>query len=259
MRLTLWTAALATLVACATVPFTHRRQLVLLSPGEEAQLGAQAFKEAVAKARVVRTGRSADLVRDVGRRIAAVANQPSFRWEFVLLDTNDVNAFALPGGKTAVYRGILPVAQTTAGLAVVMGHEIAHAVARHGAERMSQGLVVQLGGEVLGAAVGGGANTRAILAAYGLGSQVGVMLPFGRQQETEADVIGLMLMAKAGYDPREALDFWERMERTGGRGPAEFLSTHPSGSTRRTTLAKHMAQALNYYTGTRSAPVVRLQ
>jgi len=246
------------MVACATVPFTHRRQFVLLSPSEEAQLGAKAFREAVAKAHVVRSGRSAELVRDVGRRIAAQANQPQFRWEFLLFDGKDVNAFALPGGKTAVFRGILPIAETTAGLAVVMGHEIAHAIARHGAERMSQGLVVQLGGEVLGAAAGGGPSSAAILAAYGLGSQVGVMLPFGRSQETEADVIGLMLMAKAGYDPRVALQFWERMQRTSGHAPVEFLSTHPSGTTRRATLAKYMPQALEYYRRTRSAPVERL-
>lgn len=250
--------ALATLVACATVPFTNRRQLVLLSAREEAELGAEAFREALAKGTVVRSGRSAELVRDVGRRIAAVAAQPDFEWEFVLLDSKDVNAFALPGGKTAVYRGILPVAETTAGLAVVMGHEIAHAIARHGAERMSQGALLQLGGSVVGAAAGGGAGTDAILAAYGLGSQVGVMLPFGRQQETEADIIGLMLMAQAGYDPREALDFWNRMERSGGGSSNEFLSTHPSGATRRATLTKHMAQALDYYTGTRSAPIERV-
>jgi predicted Zn-dependent protease len=250
--------ALAALAACATVPFTNRQQLVLLSPSEEAQLGAQAFRETVSKSVVLRNGRAADLVRDVGRRIAVAANRPDFRWEFVLLDSKEVNAFALPGGKTAVYRGILPVAQTTAGLAVVMGHEIGHAIARHGAERISQGILVRLGGEVLGAAAGGGSNSRAILAAYGLGSQLGVMLPFDRAQETEADVIGLMLMAKAGYDPREALDFWDRMQRTGGRSSAEFLSTHPSGTTRRATLAKHMPQALDYYMRTRSAPVERL-
>lgn len=250
--------ALATLVACATVPFTHRHQLVLLSPSQEAQLGAQAFRKAVAKGKVVRSGRDAELVRDVGRRIAAAANRPDFRWEFVLLDSRDVNAFALPGGKTAVYTGILPIAETTTGLAVVMGHEIAHAIARHGAERMSQGLVVQLGGEVLGAAAGNGGAARALLAAYGIGSQVGVMLPFSRQQESEADVIGLMLMAKAGYDPREAIAFWDRMQRNGKREAVEFLSTHPSGSTRRRTLADAMPQAMEYYEGSHSAPVERL-
>lgn len=249
---------LATVVACSTVPFTNRRQLVLQSMEEEAQLGAQAFRQITAKTSVVRSGRQADVVRDVGRRIAAVAGRPSFQWEFVLLDDPQVNAFALPGGKTAVYRGILPVADTTAGLAVVMGHEIAHAIARHGAERMSQGTAVRVAGAVLGAAAGDGGTSRAIMAAYGLGSQVGIVLPFSRQQETEADVIGLLLMAKAGYDPRAAMGFWDRMQRIGGSRPVEFLSTHPSGSTRRATLDKYMAQALNYYTGTHSAPVWRV-
>jgi len=221
-------------------------------------MGARAFQEVTAKARVIRSGPSARSVADVGRRLAGVANQPSFAWEFVLLDGDEVNAFALPGGKTAVYRGILPVARTTAGLAVVMGHEIAHAIARHGAERMSQGLLVGLGGEILGAAAGGGAEGGAVLAAYGLGSQLGVMLPFSRSQESEADVIGLMLMAKAGYDPREAIAFWDRMEKRGGDGPSEFLSTHPSGSTRRMTLQNNLAQALDYYGRTRSAPIAPL-
>src|SRR5262249_5905530 len=158
-----------------------------------------------------------------------VANRPDFQWSFVVISDRQANAFCLPGGKVAVYTGILPIAQDQAGLAVVLGHEIAHAIARHGAERMTQAQLAEIGGQALAIVLGGGASWAAILAAYGLGAQVGVLLPYGRTQESEADHIGLLLMAQAGYDPRVAISFWERMERSGGGGGTpEFLSTPPS-------------------------------
>ena len=245
-------------IACATVPYTNRSQLVLISSDEEAALGAQAFQQATAKSHVVRGTRAAQQVDEVGRRIAAVAGRNDFRWQFVLLEGKEVNAFALPGGKTAVYTGLLPVARDTNGLAVVMSHEIAHAIARHGAERMSQGQLVEIGGAVVGAAAG--QNAGLAMAAYGLGSQVGIMLPFSRSHEAEADRIGLILMARAGYDPRTALAFWERMEaqRHGG-APPELLSTHPNDETRRARISEAMPEALRYYAAARPAPVTPLQ
>ena len=248
----------AVFIGCATVPYTNRSQLVLISSSEEASLGAQAFQEATKGRQVVRGTSASAEVEQVGRRLAAVANRPDFQWQFALLQGKEVNAFALPGGKTAVYTGLLPVAQDTNGLAVVMGHEIAHAIARHGAERMSQGVLVQLGGAVVGAAAG--QNAGVAMAAYGLGSQLGVMLPFSRSHEAEADHIGLILMARAGYDPRGALAFWDRMEaQNRGGSPPEFLSTHPGYETRRKAISDAMPEALQYYAVAQRAPVTRLE
>jgi predicted Zn-dependent protease len=246
-----------TAAACATVPFTNRRQLVLISDGEEAALGSQAFEQAIREHRVIRGTPAAQQVEDVGRRLAAVAGRPDFQWQFALLEGKEVNAFALPGGKTAVYTGLLPVAQDTNGLAVVMGHEIAHAIARHGAERLSQGTLMRVGGATVGALAGEHASIA--MAAYGLGSQVGVMLPFSRSHEAEADRIGLLLMARAGYDPRGALAFWERMEGAQrGQRPAEFLSTHPHAETRRARITDALPEALQSYAVARRAPVTAL-
>jgi len=253
-----WTvAALVVLGACATAPYTKRSQLILLSTDEEAKLGSQAFGEVVSKSRVVRTPSLTGPVEEVGRRIARVADRPDFRWRFVVLDDpKQVNAFCLPGGKVAVYTGMFPVARDTAGLAVVMGHEIAHAIARHGAERISQAMAAQAGGTLLGAWLGGGPSSQVVLAAYGLGAQVGVLLPYGRAQESEADQIGLILMARAGYDPAAALDFWRRMEaQSGGKSPPEFLSTHPSHGTREKQIANWLPEARRYFQASSPAPV----
>jgi predicted Zn-dependent protease len=248
----------AALAGCATVPFTNRSQLVLISPGEEAALGAQAFQEETKGRQVVRGTRAAAQVDEVGRRLAAVSGRRDFQWQFALLQGKEVNAFALPGGKTAVYTGLLPVAADTNGLAVVMGHEIAHAIARHGAERMSQGQLVEIGGAVVGAAAGESAGLA--MAAYGLGSQLGVMLPFSRSHEAEADRIGLILMARAGYDPRGALAFWDRMEaQNRGGSPPEFLSTHPGYETRRKAINDAIPEALQYYAVAQRASVTRLE
>ena len=248
--------ALGLLVAlgCARVPYTNRSQLILVSQKDEAALGAQAFQQVVSNSRLDASPGTNRAVQEVGQRLAAVANRPDFQWNFVVIDDRKVNAFCLPGGKVAVYTGILPVAQDQAGLAVVLGHEIAHAVARHGAERMSQGKLAQLGGTALAIGLGESASSSAILAAYGLGTQYGVLLPYGRTQESEADHIGLLLMAQAGYDPRVAIDFWERMEHTSRGGPPEFLSTHPSHGTRITQLRAWIPEAMRLYAATSPAP-----
>jgi predicted Zn-dependent protease len=250
-----WLLALFVLVTCTKVPFTQRSQLILVSVEEENKLGARAYQQVLSKARIERREVVVKPVEQTGRRIAQVVGRPDFDWRFTVVDDpKQVNAFALPGGKVAVYTGILPVAQTTTGLAVVLGHEIAHVIARHGAERMSQGVVAQLGGSLLSAFLGGGPTANMILAAYGLGAQVGVLLPFSRTQESEADHIGLVLMARAGYDPRAALGFWRRMERSSKNGPPEFLSTHPKHDTREQQIEGWLPEALGYYQAAPKAP-----
>ena len=240
--------AFLALVGCTRAPYTQRSQLILVSPEEESKLGAQAFREVVTKSRVDTRPVVNRPVEDVGRRLARVANRPDYHWEFAVIDdAKQVNAFALPGGKVAVYTGLFAVAQDTNGLAVVLGHEIAHVLARHGAERMSQGAVAQAGQGVLGALFGGTPGGTALLAAYGLGAQVGVLLPYSRTQESEADHIGLILMSQAGYDPRSAVAFWQRMERAGGSQPPQFLSTHPSHGTREQQIESWLAEATRYY------------
>jgi predicted Zn-dependent protease len=252
--------ALVVLIGCASAPFTHRSQLILVSQEEEAKLGAQAFQEVLAKSHVVKSESVVGPVEEVGRRIARAADRPDYRWQFVVIDDpKQQNAFALPGGKVAVYTGLFPVAQNTNGLAVVMGHEIAHVLARHGAERMSQGLAAQLGGTVLGTVFGGGPSSNLVLAAYGLGTQLGVLLPYSRTQESEADHIGLLLMARAGYDPHGALAFWQRMEQmAGGGAPPELLSTHPSHGTREQQIQAWLPEAERYYDAAARAQVQSL-
>lgn len=236
------------LAGCVAAPYTRRSQLILVSAEQESKLGGQAFQEVLAKSRVTTATRFTAPVESVGRRLARAAERPDYQWQFAVLDDpKERNAFALPGGKVGVYTGLFPIAQTTSGLAVVLAHEIAHVIARHGAERMSQVTVAQAGGTLLGTVLGTGPSTRAVLAAYGLGAQVGVLLPYGRTQESEADHIGLLLMARAGYDPSAALAFWKRMESAGGGGPPEFLSTHPSHGTREQQIAAWLPEARRYY------------
>ncbi|MFA5138588.1 MAG: M48 family metallopeptidase [Elusimicrobiota bacterium] len=228
------------LSACASVPYTGRRQMNLMSSGEENQLGEDAYKELLQKAKISTDREKLDLIRRVGRRVASAADRPDFRWEFTLIeDDKQINAFCLPGGKVAFYTGILPVTQDEDGVAVVMSHEVAHALARHGAERMSQGKLAEFGGQALSVLLAGKSipAKEVIGEAYGLGVGVGVMLPFSRSHESEADKIGLILMAKAGYDPEQSIAFWRRMEEAAeGKGAdnplARFLSTHPSGTRR---------------------------
>ncbi len=222
------------LAGCATVPETGRSQLLLVSPAEETQLGFQEFEKLKKSVPISKDPAANAQLQRVGQRIAAVAPLRNARWEFVLFDKPDVpNAFCLPGGKVGVYSGILPMTRDDAGLATVIGHEVAHAVARHGAERMSEGMLIQLGGQILEQATTGRseASRAALQQAYGIGSTLGVALPHSRGQELEADRIGLLYMARAGYQPREALAFWKRFaeyqKKNGGGKQIEFLSTHP--------------------------------
>lgn len=234
--LTLSLLALA-LGGCATAPETGRSQLLLIDTAEEAQLGFKSFEQIKRETPVSRNTAETQRLQRVGKRIAAVVNLPHAQWEFVLFESKQPNAFALPGGKIGVYTGILPLTKNDAGLATVLSHEIAHATARHGAERMSQGMLVQLGGVALSTALGGQSAVSQELAtqAYGLTTQFGVMLPYSRVQELEADRIGLLYMARAGFDPAEAVGFWQRFQTynnsRGGQG-VEFLSTHPLDDTR---------------------------
>jgi metalloendopeptidase OMA1, mitochondrial len=257
----------AVLLACSTNPYTDRSQLLLLPESYEMDLGTQAFQQIVKDPQVQISNNPAETepVQRVAARIIEAAKSSKyadraqqFEWEVIVIkDDKTMNAFALPGGKIAFYTGIFPVAKNEAGLAAIMGHEVVHALARHGAERMGQGLVAQI---ALGTAAltlqGPQASverSRAIMQALGLGAQVGVLLPFSRKHESEADYIGLLLAAQAGYDPREAVRVWERMEAAGGEQPPEFLSSHPSHGRRIQQLQSWMPEALTYYE--QAAPV----
>lgn len=236
--------------ACATVPYTDRRQFNLVSDSEEQQLGGQAYEEVLKKTPMSKNAEWQRRVKEVGRRIQAAANKPDYNWQFNVLDGKDVNAFCLPGGKVAFWEGILPICGTDEGIAVVMGHEVAHALAHHGAERMTQGMGASLIGEILSVGLSKKSPEvrDGVLQAYGLGAQVGVMLPFSRGHESEADRIGLILMAKAGYNPEAAPQFWERMKaKSGGQAPPEFMSTHPSDERRIQQLRDWMPEALTHY------------
>jgi predicted Zn-dependent protease len=241
---------IALLVAgCATVPETGRSQLLLISPAEEMQLGLTEFDKLKQNTPISRDPAVNAMVQRVGGRIAAVAPLPNARWEFVVFDKPDVpNAFCLPGGKVGIFSGILPITKDEAGLATVIGHEVAHAVARHGAERISEGLLIQMGGEALAVALDtkSPATQALVQQAYGVGSTVGVALPHSRGQELEADHLGLLYMARAGYDPREAVAFWKRFaaynEKRGGK-PLEFLSTHPLDDRRIAEIERLLPQA----------------
>jgi metalloendopeptidase OMA1, mitochondrial len=245
-------AILSLVPACATVPYTGRSQIMMMSQSNEVALGADAYQHVLHESKIVTDPAITSVVRDVGERIARAANKPEYKWEFTVIDDpKQANAFALPGGKVAVYTGLFPLAHDTGGLATVMGHEVAHAIARHGAERMSQDTLLQIGAAGLAVGVGmagqSAATQSAVMQAFGLGAHVGVMLPFGRSQEAEADHIGLILMAQAGYDPHDALGLWERFEQKGGSSPPEWLSTHPGYGTRQENIRGWLPEAERYY------------
>lgn len=250
------------LAACATVPITGRSQLSLIPAGQLQSLSYQQYSEVLQTNPLSRDAEATAMVKRVGRRIQAAVEQymadqgladhlKGYAWEFSLIESDQVNAWCMPGGKVAFYTGILPLCQDEAGVAVVMGHEIAHAVAGHGGERMSQGLVSQLGGMALNKALSSKPEqTRALaMTAFAVGSQYGAMLPFSRLHEREADHMGLIFMAMAGYDPRVAPVFWQRMSAGGGAKPPEFMSTHPSDATRVRKLNEAMPEALRHYEG----------
>jgi len=238
-----------TLSSCVTNPETGRSQLLgLVSESEVTQLGITSFEQMKKEVPISKDAAANDLVRRVGERIKSVVNLPNAQWEFVVFDSKEANAFCLPGGKIGVYTGILPITKDEAGLATVMGHEVAHATLQHGRERMNQGLVANTFGQ-LGSAVVDSQNpkwTSAFGQLYGLGANVGVLLPHSRNQEAEADHRGLIYMAKAGYDPAAAVAFWERFAAYGaqaGGAPPKFLSTHPPSAERIENLKKWIPEA----------------
>lgn len=249
------------LSACSSVPITQRRQLNLIPASSMLSMSLQQYDQFLKENDLSDDKEKTRMVKRVGRRISRAVEAyfadrgqsgrlANYQWEFNLVESEEVNAWAMPGGKVVIYSGLLPVAETEAGLAVVMGHEIAHAVARHGNERMSQALLAQFGAVALSQALREKpALTQQLwMMAYGLGSQFGVMLPYSRLHEKEADHLGLIFMAMAGYDPRAAVDFWQRMAaKKEGKAPPEFLSTHPADQKRIAAIKEMMPEALRYY------------
>lgn len=241
-------AVLVVLVTACTVSPTGRQQLMLIGPGQLDSMGVQAFAEMRAREPVAREGGLNNYVRCVADALTAGLRTP-YSWEVAVFRNDSVNAFALPGGKIGINTGLLRVATNQHQLAAVIGHEIGHVLANHANERMSQQLALEGGMAVLGAAAGGpeGASNPQLMQALGLGAQLGILLPYSRLHETEADRIGLDLMARAGFDPRESLTLWRNMAREASGGPPEFLSTHPSSTTRLRELESFMGGAMATY------------
>jgi predicted Zn-dependent protease len=253
----------AIIISCSTNPLTGKKQFTLLPETEIQAMATQEYQQFLSSNKVVATtnNRDADMVKRIGSRIVKAVETyyaekgiteklAGFKWETNLVEDKTVNAWCMPGGKIVVYTGILPITQNEAALAAVMGHEVSHALLQHGNQRMSQGLVQQLGGIALAVAVANKPQEtqNLFMTAYGVGSTVGVMLPFSRKHELQADQYGLMFTAMAGYNPQEAIHLWERMEKASqGQKPPEFLSTHPSEGRRIEELQKFMPEALKYY------------
>jgi predicted Zn-dependent protease len=249
-------AAVIALTGCSTVPVTGRSQFTgLVSSDQEQQLGLSAFNEMKKATPISQDPAVNALVQKVGKRIAAVAgpDMPNAQWEFVVFDSKEANAFCLPGGKVGIYTGILPITKDEAGLATVIGHEVAHAVARHGAERMSEGAAMQMGGQLLGVGLSNSdpRMQAAAQVAYGLTTTLGRELPHSRSQESEADQIGLIYMARAGYNPEAAVLFWQRFmqynAQNGGKATPAFLRTHPTDEKRIQQLKQWMPEAKAQY------------
>ncbi len=247
--------------ACGSVPILGRKQLLLVPDQEVLTLSLQQYREFLHNAPVEKNTANAREVEQVGHRIAAAVETfyrnhgleselKNFSWEFNLVKSKDVNAFCMPGGKIVVYEGLLPITQNETGLAIVMGHEVAHAVAKHANERISQQMALQYGGQIAGGLLGNNAAAQQIGGlVFGIGSQLGVMLPYSRKHEYEADELGMIFMAMAGYDPRAAESFWLRMSQAGGNSGPEFMSTHPSDQNRINKIREKMPEALKYYQG----------
>ncbi|MCF8460821.1 MAG: M48 family metallopeptidase [Flavobacteriales bacterium] len=245
---------------CTTVPITGRKQMNLLPESQMMGMAVTSYNQFVSSnAMVAANDARSQQVKEIGAKVAAAATRylrikgasdrvAGFKWDFQVAESNEVNAWCMPGGKVVFYTGILPICQDADGIAVVMGHEVAHAIARHGNERMSQGLMVQGGGMALDLATSGqSAQNRALFGqAYGMGTTVAAILPFSRLHESEADEMGLIFTAMAGYDPAKAVPFWERMSRLGGSRPPEFLSTHPDPDKRSAKLAEQVRVARAY-------------
>lgn len=248
--------------SCSRVALTGRKQLLLVSDSEVLSLSNQSYSKYMATAKKSTNAAQIQLVQKVGRKIAnsvetylrnnGMASEISnFAWEFNLIQDATPNAFCMPGGKIVVYEGILPYTQNEEGLAIVLGHEVAHAVARHSAEQMSRQLLANYGGQALSVATSGQSSVTQTLAqeVFGLGAQYGVMLPYSRKNESEADEIGLIFAAMAGYNPQASIAFWKRMAAGSGGSVPEFMSTHPSDETRIRKLEKLIPEAMKYYTG----------
>lgn len=249
------------LVACSTVPLTNRKQFVAIPTSQMLSLSNQSYDQVLQQSPVVKNSSALKNIRQVGNRVTDAVEEylrqnneaeilKGYEWEYNLIEEDVKNAWCMPGGKIAFYTGILPICKDDNGIAVVMAHEIAHAIAQHGNERMSQQLALQLGGVALQTALQEQSETtmQLALAAFGLGSQIGIMLPYSRKHEKEADEMGLYFMAMAGYDPREAPEFWQRMQASAqGPGTPEFLSTHPDAQQRIRHLKKIMPKAMDYY------------
>lgn len=266
-RLHGWSVVVVVLAAalffamCSTNPVTGRKQLMLIPSSEMLSMSYQQYGEFLKENKLSTDQEATAMIKRVGGRIQKAVEQyarqkgwadrlQGYQWEFNLVESDQVNAWCMPGGKVVFYTGILPITKNETGVAVVMGHEVAHAVAEHGNERVSQGLLAEFGTLALAVALKDKPEqTRNLwLSAFGVGTQVGVLLPFSRSHESEADHMGLIFMAMAGYDPREAVSFWERMaSKKGGSAPPEFLSTHPSDETRIADIKKHLPEALTYY------------
>ena len=249
------------LVACSTVPITGRKQLDLVPNSTMLATSLQEYDKFLKEHKLSTNQEQTQMVKRVGMRIQKAVEQyfqqknlsnqlNGYAWEFNLVESEEVNAWCMPGGKVVVYTGILPITRDEAGLATVMGHEIAHAVARHGNERMSQALLTEMGGMALAVALeqNPSQTSQLWMAVYGMGAQVGILLPYSRLHESEADHLGLIFMAMAGYDPNKAVEFWQRMSQMkGGQAPPEFLSTHPSDETRIKKIKEFLPEAMNYY------------
>ncbi|MBX3421060.1 MAG: M48 family metallopeptidase [Pirellulaceae bacterium] len=236
---------------CRSAPITGRKQMIMFPEQTEIAMGQQAFAEVMQQSQELSTSLSSQLVHEVGHRVAAASGRTDYEWEVRLIRGDEQNAYCLPGGKIVVYEGILPVCQNEAGLAVVMSHEVAHVLARHGGERMSQQAAVNGAQQVLGVLTQNREQVSRELwmRAYGVATNYGVLLPYSRKHETEADHIGLMLMSQAGYDPSEAPRFWQRFGSAsqGAVKPPEFMSTHPADHRRASELEKLLPEALTIY------------
>lgn len=244
------------LIACGKNS-AGRNQINLVSDDEMNTMGEEAYADVLSKSKISRNRVLTSEVEGIGQRIARASGE-DFNWEFALIDENSVNAFCLPGGKVAVYTGIVSVAENNAALAAVVGHEVAHATLRHASERMSQNLLLQTGLSLISVTFATSEYQSLIAAALGIGTTYGVELPFSRYHEAEADRLGLEYMARAGYDPREAIGLWQRMGEAGGGRPPEILSTHPDPINRAKDLEKHMGKALEIYQSSDVVPTYSL-
>ncbi len=240
---------LAIFTACSKTPYTNRNQMIIFSPQQEMQMGYQSAQQILKKEPLSNDRRINALVQRVGKKIAAAANQPSYKWQFFVIEKDVLNAFCLPGGKVFVYTGLFKAVENEDQLAVVMGHEVAHAIARHGAERMSMIQLGRMGKEIASKVISKGQYSQVINQAYGVSETYGMVLPFSRKFEYESDEIGLYLMTKAGYNPNEAVRFWDNMRKLkqGSANPPEFLSTHPADTNRINRIKTLIPKAQKYY------------